>query len=159
MRGRWALAGAAWMVAASLTTAAAVAAVNSLGEGIFGEADRPLRQSEVTSRLSASPDVQPTQAPSAAVSPGSSPSGAVTVPPAVPRVLGTDGGTIVATCAGNLVTLLSWSPRQGYQADHVVRGPALLASLRFKARSGGGDVRAQVSCVNGEPRVAIVDED
>jgi hypothetical protein len=42
----------------------------------------------------------------------------------------------------------------------VVRGPTATASLRFKARSGGGRaVRAQVTCVAGTPTLSSAVDD
>jgi len=75
------------------------------------------------------------------------------------RALTTPGGTIVAVCDAGLVTLQSWSPGSGFESDHVERGPAPTASLRFKARSGGGDVRAQVTCSGAEPHLTIAGDD
>ncbi|GGM07580.1 hypothetical protein ACFFX1_02500 [Dactylosporangium sucinum] len=177
MGRRWLLAGLAWLVTAALTTAVAIGAVNSLRRGIFGPADAPpMSEAEVQARLSPSaPDggspaatQGPTPAPSSSggVPSGGVPSGGVPSSPAAPpsggapKALPTDGGTIVAVCDGNgLARLVSWTPRPGWEADHVVAGPAPAASLRFKARSGGGDVRALITCAGDQPTLALTGDD
>jgi hypothetical protein len=83
--------------------------------------------------------------------------GAAPPPPPVqplPRteVLATAGGTIVAECAGDRVTLRSWSPAQGYEVDDVDRGPAARARVKFKGDRG--EVRVEVKCVGGAPKAA-----
>jgi hypothetical protein len=145
---RWTLAIAAWLAAAALATAASIGAVSSL-RGLFGPSDAPLREADVEARLTPAP------------TPSSSPAPAP--PPSTPadttRALVTAGGSLVATCADGLARLDSWIPRSGYETDHEVQGPAAVVSLRFKARSGGGSVRAQVTCRDGEPTLTVVDHD
>ncbi|MET7401399.1 hypothetical protein ABZS66_48755 [Dactylosporangium sp. NPDC005572] len=157
MGRRWLFAGLAWLVTAALTTAVAIGAVNSLRRGIFGPADAPRSEAEVEAELSpsasaaepAAPTSEPPAPPSSAA-----PSGGA------PRALPTDGGTVVAVCdAGGQVRLLSWTPRTGWEADHVVAGPAPAASLRFKARSGGGDVRARITCAGDQPTLTLTGDD
>ncbi|GAB3823810.1 hypothetical protein GCM10027610_001220 [Dactylosporangium cerinum] len=147
------LAGAAWLLTVAVATAVATWAVGSMRQGIFGTSDAPYSEADVEARLAASssgPTVAPpTPAPSSA--PASSPAGVV-------RALTTSGGTIVAVCEAGLVTLRSWTPNAGFEAERVQRGPAAVASLRFKARSGGGDVRAQVVCSGTEPRIVLEDD-
>jgi hypothetical protein len=73
--------------------------------------------------------------------------------------LSTGGGSLVVSCDGGQATLVSWIPRAGYEADHVVRGPADAVSLRFKARSGGGQFRARVTCAGDEPALTVSGDD
>ncbi|MEV4512129.1 hypothetical protein AB0K00_24560 [Dactylosporangium sp. NPDC049525] len=153
---RWVLAGGAWLLTVAAATAVATGAVGSMREGIFGTADAPYTEADVDALLAAS-SAGPTTAPptpTPAASPASSPGGGGVV-----RALTTAGGTIVAACEAGLVTLRTWTPNSGFEAEHVQRGPAPVASLRFKARSGGGDVRAQVTCAGTEPSLAVVDDD
>jgi hypothetical protein len=153
MGRRWLFAVAAWLVTAALTTAVAIGAVNSLRQGIFGPADAPRSESEVQAQLPASstpPTPPSTGTPSAPASPEPTSSA-----PEVSRAFTTDGGTITASCAGGLAWLRSWIPKTGFESDHVSRGPAPTVSLRFKARSGGDAVRAQVTCVDGTPTLAL----
>jgi hypothetical protein len=142
---RWTLAIAAWLAAAALATAASIGAVSSL-RGLFGPSDAPLREADVEARL--------TPVPTLSSSPTPRPSLVETT-----RALVTAGGSLVATCADGLARLDSWIPRSGFETDHEVQGPAAVASLRFKARSGGGSVRAQVTCRDGEPTLTVVDHD
>jgi hypothetical protein len=151
---RWLLAGAAWLLTVAVATTVATWAVGSMRQGIFGTSDAPYSEADVEARLAASSPgptaAPPTTAPTSA--PASSPAGVV-------RALTTSGGTIVAACEAGLVTLRSWTPNAGFETERVQRGPAAVASLRFKARSGGGDVRAQITCVDGEPRITAGDDD
>jgi serine/threonine-protein kinase len=77
-------------------------------------------------------------------------------PPAAPQpkteVLATAGGTIVAECTGDQVTLRSWSPAQGYGVHDVDRGPASRTRIRFRGDSG--EVRVEITCVGGAPKAA-----
>jgi hypothetical protein len=58
---------------------------------------------------------------------------------------------VTAACTGDVVTLRYWSPAQGYEADHVVRGPASTASIRFRQGGRGHGVRLAFACSNGSP--------
>lgn len=147
---RWPLAIAAWLAAAALATAASIGAVGSLSRGLFGPSDAPLRETEVEAQLAPTTPAPRESSPAPAESSRA---------PAENRALATAGGSIVASCTGGLAYLDSWIPRSGFETDHVQRGPAATASLRFKARSGGDSVRAQVTCRDGEPALAVVDDD
>ncbi|MDG6104298.1 hypothetical protein Daura_11340 [Dactylosporangium aurantiacum] len=152
---RWALAGGAWLATVAAATAVATGAVGSMREGIFGTSDTPYSEAEVAALLAGS-SAGPTSAASSP-QPASTPTSAG--PTGVVRALTTPGGTIVAVCEAGLATLRSWTPNTGFEAEHVQRGPAAVASLRFKARSGGGDVRAQVRCVGAEPSLTLGGDD
>jgi hypothetical protein len=150
---RWVLAGGAWLLTVAAATAVATGAVGSMREGIFGTSDAPYTEADVEAQLAASstaPATTPAPASSSAPSPGGT---------GVVRALTTAGGTIVAACEAGLVTLRSWTPNSGFEAEHVQRGPAAVASLRFKARSRGGDVRAQIACSGTEPSLTFVGDD
>ena len=154
MNRRIVLVAAAWLFGAALTATAAAAAVNAVGSGLLGQSSPVLSQDEVQRRLSGtaqpeSPGVEvPTGTPSAA---GPSPSGD-TPSPAAARVLATAGGTVVARCAAGQVSLVSWSPAQGYRTDDVNRGPAAAASVKFK--SSDTEVTVTATCVGDEPQAA-----
>jgi len=152
----------AWLIVAFLTTLGGLAAVNSLGDGILGSAERPLTHESVNAELSASPSGPPPGSPSE--SPASSPSAGpsptptgtgspLEPPPAAPvsRTFPSAGGTVTAACSGDTVTLRYWSPAQGYEADHVVRGPAATVSLRFRQDGRGHGVRLAFVCRDGIP--------
>ncbi|MEV6923073.1 septum formation initiator [Dactylosporangium sp. NPDC051485] len=151
MRMRWPLAVLAWLAAAALATAASIGAVNTVRQGLFGASDQARSESEVEAEVA--PFATPSAAPSA--EPGAPPPSVA----AATRAMSTGGGSLVASCADGQATLVSWIPRAGFEADHVVRGPAPTASLRFKARSGGGQYRAQVTCVSGEPALSVGGDD
>jgi serine/threonine-protein kinase len=143
----------AWLIVAFLTTLVGLAAVNSLGDGILGSAERPLTHESVEAQLSSS-------APAPASSPSDSPSDSPSVSPSPPvtpsaepvsRTFSSGGGTVTAGCDGDLVTLKYWSPAQGYEADHVVPGPGPTASIRFRQGGRGHGIRLAFGCDNGEP--------
>src|SRR3954447_9090043 len=103
---------AAWLAVAAAATGAGVAAIGVLEDGITGSRTRAVDAESVRRSLSqtaAPPDVAPATSPTA--------SGGVT------RVLGAGGGTVTARCAAGLVTLVSWTPAQGFRADDPVPGP------------------------------------
>jgi hypothetical protein len=156
---RWTLAVGAWLAAAVLATAASIGAVNSLRQGLFGgPADSsPRRESEVEAQLSAGPSPAVVESPSPSAS--ASASFEESQSASVTRALSTGGGSLVVSCDGGTATLMSWIPRAGFEADHVVRGPADAVSLRFKARSGGGQFRARVTCAGGEPSLTVSGDD
>jgi hypothetical protein len=56
---------------------------------------------------------------------------------------------VVAACAGNRAYLLSWSPGQGFESAHVVRGAAVTAQATFT--SPQATVTMVVSCARGVP--------
>jgi serine/threonine-protein kinase len=133
----------AWLIVAFLTTLVGLAAVNSLGDGILGSAERPLTHESVEAQLSSSAPA-PTSAPSP--SPVATPS-----VEAVAHTFSSAGGTVTAACDGDLVTLKYWSPAQGYEADHVAPGPGPSASIRFRQGGRGHGIRLAFGCANGAP--------
>jgi hypothetical protein len=152
----------AWLIVAFLTTLGGLAAVNSLGDGILGSAERPLTHESVAAELSGPPSGPPPGTPSEspAFSPSAGPSRTPTgtgsplePPPAAPvsRTFSSAGGTVTAACSGDTVTLQYWSPAQGYEADHVVRGPAATVSLRFRQGGRGHGIRLAFTCQDGSP--------
>ncbi|GAA3418227.1 hypothetical protein [Streptosporangium vulgare] len=62
----------------------------------------------------------------------------------------TVGGKVIARCENGLVTLRSWSPAQGFQADDVERGPAQRARVEFETEED--EVKVEVHCAaDGSP--------
>jgi hypothetical protein len=138
-----------WLLAAVATAVAGTAALDIAGAGILGPGNQPLSQQDVARQLASA-----TASPSMSAGPSSGsvstgPSAATATTP-TPRGLATPGGTIVAQCDRDEVTLLSWSPAQGYRTDDVQRGPASLVSIKFK--KGKSEVVVTVTCPAGEPR-------
>jgi hypothetical protein len=160
VRQRILLVAAAWLVGAAATATAATAAVNALGAGLLGPSSRPLSQAEVQRELSAAGG---SGTPPASSSATPSPSGSRTTGPAAPPpagdtvVLPTAGGTIFATCSGGQVTLVRWSPAQGYRTDGVVPGPADSAWVKFKA--GRSELMVTVTCAGGQPKAVTATDD
>jgi hypothetical protein len=135
-----------------------LAAVSSIGTGIFGSSAGPLDRQEVNEALATpSPSVEPTPEPTG--SPVTEPAPtepAPTEPVAEPRVITSAGGTVVARCAaGGLVELLSWSPAQGFSVDNAEHGPAREVEVEFESEDD--DVEMKIRCVDGVP--ADVDDD
>src|SRR5262249_4823393 len=103
----------------------------------------------------------PEDSPSPTLSPPARSKTPATSPAKSDRVLVSEGGTVVASCTGSLVTLLSWSPAQGYHVVSVNRGPATPAPIRFghdEARETDTS-RLSVFCRNGTPEAKVGDYD
>jgi hypothetical protein len=150
----------AWVVVAFLTTLVGLAAINSLGDGILGSADRPLSPSGVDDRLASSqaePSTPTTETPSPA-SPTTEPT--EPHPQTVTKVLATPGGSVVLECRPDGgIFLKSWITAQGYQADHVVQGPGAQVSIRFRQGGKGHGLRPGFACRAGQPVQTASDVD
>ena len=152
-----------WLGAAALATAVTLAAVSSIGDGIFGSSSGALDSDEIADALAASPPVtQPSEQPAQTPDPTGSPSPeqAATEPPAAaePTVIATSGGTVVARCSSDdLVEVVSWSPAQGFRVDNAERGPAREVEVEFE--SGDDDIEVKVQCVDGLPADVAHDDD
>jgi hypothetical protein len=147
-----------WLAAAVLSTGVTLAAVSSIGSGIFGSSAGPLDRQEVNEALATpSPSVEPTPEPTGSPVTEPAPTDpAPTEPVAEPRVITSAGGTVVARCAaGGLVELLSWSPAQGFSVDNAEHGPAREVEVEFESEDD--DVEMKIRCVDGVP--ADVDDD
>jgi hypothetical protein len=168
---------AAWLVGAGAATGGSLLAVSMLGQGMTpGGGDeqsvttvnRALAK-EAAERAVAMPPAVPPRAkrggpPSRAgghraVLPPAhrrapAPAARRSAPPPSPgatagTVLTSQGGTLVASCAGARAYLVSWSPQQGFGSTGVVRGPATDARVTFT--SGQLTVTMVVSCAAGVP--------
>lgn len=142
------LAVASWFAAAAVATTVGVVAVSAIGTDIVGETARPLTHDQVTHALATA---EPMETPSV------TPSASATHLPGGSKVLGTPGGTVVARCENGLVTLVSWSPKEGYRSDDVQAGTAREASLKFE--SDHREVRVRVDCRGGVPTAHVSGED
>jgi hypothetical protein len=141
---------AGWLAAAVLSTGVTLAAVSSIGTGIFGSSAGPLDRQEINEAL-ATPDPtgSPTEPDPAEPAP--------TDPVAEPSVITSAGGTVVARCAADdLVELLSWSPAQGFSVDNAEHGPAREVEVEFESEDD--DVEVKIRCVDGVP-VDVDDDD
>ncbi|MEU8248500.1 hypothetical protein [Nonomuraea sp. NPDC048916] len=160
----------AWVVTAIAATGAAVAVLGLLGSALTGSSGRVLSQGEIRAALSsvtprpATPSAAPSTTPSvtssvtSSVTPSdtSSASPSVTSPetssPPAPReeLIRTAGGTVIASCEGDEVTLRSWSPAQGYSVDGVEPGPRHEAKVEFEPDEGE-EVEVRIGCSAGRP--------
>ncbi|GAA2513330.1 septum formation initiator [Pilimelia columellifera] len=153
-----------WLAVAAGATAAGLAAVAFIGDGLGGVgADRPLSTDEVARQLAA---VSP--APPAPATPGSAPAvpaapglaapgptasgAAASRAPGAPRVLTTPGGSLIAACGpGRQVTLLSWTPAPGYATNEVERGPDHRVEVTFTRADER--IEARVECSADAPQL------
>ncbi len=135
----------AWVAALGAATIVGMTAVNAIGSGIVGAGRNPLSQSEVDALLSANPSAS-TPSPTPPSTPSPAPAPAVE-----PAVVTSQGGSVVARCAGDRVDVVSTTPAQGFQARTGSGGDR--PSIRFS--SGRGRVEIRLRCVNGTPRAEI----
>jgi hypothetical protein len=169
---------AAWLVGASAATGGSLLAVSALGQGMAPGGGDEQSVTTVNRALAKEAAERAAAMPRRAVSPkaarGGPPSrvarGKAQVPPArhgapAPAVrhsapppspgaaggtvLTSQGGTLVASCAGARAYVVSWSPQQGFGSTGVVRGPATSARVTFT--SGQLTVTMVVSCDAGVP--------
>jgi hypothetical protein len=159
MRSRILLGVSAWLVGAGAATGVSLLAVSALGQGMTPAAGQQLSvaavnralASEGGEQLATPPRSAPPSAPfigrasSPVIHRAPSPSPAVTGG----TVLTSQGGTVIATCAGARAYLMSWSPGQGFEPANVIRGPAVSARVTFT--SAQLRVIMVVSCASGVP--------
>jgi hypothetical protein len=137
----------AWVAAALAATGAAVAALGLVSGALTGTSGPVLTQDEARAALATLP--RPT---SASAAPATTPPPTATPKPGTPEgeFVRTPGGTVIASCAGGLVTLRSWSPAQGYSVDGVEPGPGREAEVEFEADEGE-DVELKLGCSGDRP--------
>ena len=139
-RTRSLLAIGGWGLAAAAATAVGLLATGTIGTAITGTTATPLSEQQVARALTrATPAASTQPAPTARATPA----GGVT------RVLDTPGGTVIARCRAGQAILLSWSPAQGYDSEHLRPGPARAASLTFDGPDTA--TRVRVTCPAGIP--------
>ncbi|TDC07078.1 hypothetical protein E1267_14505 [Nonomuraea longispora] len=128
----------AWAATAVAATGAGVAVLGLLGNGLTGASSHVLTGPEVRAALATAT------------------SRAVTTPTGSPartrqeKLIRSAGGTVIASCDGDQVTLRSWSPAQGYAADGVEPGPAWEAKVEFEQEEGD-EVELTITCAGGRP--------
>lgn len=165
-RQRAALTVAGWLATAALATAVTLAAVSSIGTGIFASSAGPLDRAEIEQALatapparSASPRPEPTTgtptAPGTSTTQGTPE--ATAAPTGAPEVITSPGGNVLARCIGGRVELVSWSPAQGYHVDSVDRDLRREAEIEFEAEDR--DVEIKVRCVDGVLQRTVENKD
>jgi len=169
---------AAWLVGASAATGGSLLAVSMLGQGMTPGGGDEQSVTTVNRALAKEAAERAAAMPPHAVPPKATrggppsrvarhrallpparrrapvPAARRSVPPPSPgaaggTVLTSQGGTLVASCAGARAYLVSWSPQQGFGSTGVVRGPATSARVTFT--SGQLTVTMVVSCAAGVP--------
>ena len=105
-------------------------------------ATRPAATSPAASQAAPAPP-----APSAAAAAPAAAPAVSAASPSAGTVLTSLGGSVLAECRPAGAYLVSWSPVQGYQADHVARGPAVTARVVFE--SSANSVTVTVTCPDG----------
>ena len=105
-------------------------------------ATRPTATSPAASQAAPAPP-----APSAAAAAPAAAPAVSAASPSAGTVLTSLGGSVLAECRPAGAYLVSWSPVQGYQADHVARGPAVTARVVFE--SSANSVTVTVTCPDG----------
>ncbi|MEV0822711.1 hypothetical protein [Nonomuraea rubra] len=128
----------AWVVTALAATGAAVAVLGLLGNGLTGTVSHVLSRDDVRAALA-------TATTRAAVTASAAPSGT-----SQGRLIRSAGGTVIASCDGDLVTLRSWSPAQDYSVDEVEPGPAREAKVEFEPDEGE-ELELKITCAGGVP--------
>lgn len=146
MNRRGLLMAAGWLLAAVATAGVGTVALDVVGAGILGPQNQPMSAADVARALETVPPSTTPTPPTTASSSAPAPRG-LTVP----------GGTLVAECVGDQVTLKSWSPDPGYRIDDVSPGPAAGASVKFK--NDGTENVTIVTCRNGEPHAETAADD
>jgi hypothetical protein len=142
---------AGWLTLAAAAPAAGVAAIGALESGITESEDvRPLDRQAVERALNGS-GATPASSPRAPAQATPGKDGGLT------RVLRAGGGTVTARCGTDGVTLLAWSPAQGYRAEDLVRGPVAVASLTFE--SAAREYAVTVVCEGGGPVAHTAEDD
>ena len=131
-----------WVLAAAAATAVGLLATGAIGTGITGTVATPLSEQQVDRALARA-------SPAPAPSPQPTPTARATPAGGVTRALDTPGGTIIARCRGGQATLLSWSPAQGYDSEHIRPGPAPTAALIFDGPDT--ETRVRITCPAGTP--------
>ncbi|MGW0196937.1 hypothetical protein [Nonomuraea sp. NPDC003201] len=139
----------AWAATAVAATGAAVAVLTLLGTGLTGDSGHVLSPAEVRAALN-------TATQRATGTPAGTPAGEATPTAGTPpqtaqgKLIRTAGGTVIASCEGDLVTLRSWSPAQNYSVDQVEPGPARKAKVEFEPEEGA-EVELKIECSAGRP--------
>jgi hypothetical protein len=142
-----------------VATGGSLLAVSALGQSMNPASGEQVSVKTVNRALDKEPERTPTvprRFISPRPSPAARPSSAAghSAPPPSPgtpggTVLTSQGGTVVASCAGAYAYLASWSPQQGFASSNVVRGPATNAQVTFTG--GQVTVTMVVSCDAGVP--------
>lgn len=146
---RTALAVGGWLAAACVALVVGLVAVSALGRGILAPGPPMIEPGEVEAELAHPPPP---------ADPGLGPGGRGNGEPRARHVERTPGGTVVTGCDGaGQVSLLSWSPAQGFEVDDVQNEPDEDVQITFASEER--DVDVTVVCRNGQPRASVQIDD
>jgi hypothetical protein len=172
VRSRILIGAGAWLLGAAMATAGSMYAVDQLGQGLIDQHSKQVTVAMVNAELALersartpsaghtdSPGQKGSQAPQSPQAHQTRRAGShAPTPPPTPtpspaadasELLISAAGTAVANCEPAGAYLVSWSPQQGFEAFHVLRGPARQAVVTFADPSGG--VRMRVTCSGDIP--------
>ena len=146
---------AGWLGTAVVATVAGVALIGLLGESLSGPSGNVLSSGQVHQALARAATTAIPRSTPAVPSGGPSTTGGTAAPgrPRATRLITSPGGSVVASCSGDQVTLRSWSPAQGYEVDDVAPGPDDDAKVKFE--SGGAESEIEVRCSPTGPVYAL----
>lgn len=150
---------ALWVVFALVAVGSGWLAVRMVG-GAITPTTVPVLSAEDVSRRLATASTAPTRSsepsrtatPTRTTAPTRTSDGPTQQPEAkaVVRTLSSTGGTVVAACTGDLVTVRSVSPAVGFRVDELEQGPDAEVEVRFV--SSASEVKITIECVDGVPR-------
>jgi hypothetical protein len=140
-----------------------MAAVSSIGSGIFADPTRTLDQSEIAAALASSSarESSPNGSRTASPSPSPSASPSSEAPSAepvasMPQAFDSPGGSVIARCTGPDAEVVTWTPAQGYQVEgENQQGHDVEVEFESDERT----VKVRVSCVDGRPAAEIDGDD
>lgn len=173
VRSRVLLGVGAWLLGATSATAGSLYAVGQLGNSLLTvparqmsvamvnadlaheDAQRAVPLPTATSRSRQHKRARVSRSGHALKAPASSPSATQAPSSSAGVLLTSPDGSAEAMCTSAGAYLSYWSPQSGFEADDVMRGPAVVASVIFRGISGG--IKMKVSCSGGVPVKRLVD--
>src|SRR5262245_30848215 len=100
-----------WVAVTAAAFGISMAAVTLVGSSIGDPVASPLSADQVRRQLEQTGGTSP--------EPSGSPSASKTTAAGQRKLLSSGGGTVIARCAGGVVSLESWSPANGFRTNHV----------------------------------------
>jgi hypothetical protein len=173
VRSRVLLGVGAWLLGATSATAGSLYAVGQLGNSLLAVSASQMSVANVNADLAREQANRAASLPTATdqpkdhdrarankpghlkKTPASSPSPTATPSSSQGVLLTSPDGSAEAICTSAGTYLSYWTPLPGFEADDVVRGPSAVASVIFRAASGGG-IKMIVSCDGGVPVKQLV---
>jgi hypothetical protein len=144
----------AWVLGATTATGGSLFAVDQIGQDLVAQQSKQISISAVNADLAhehSDPVMSsPVTAPGTTRPSGKRHGGQLAPSGPSPGVLFVSAdGSAAAACHAGRAYLVYWSPQQGFDAEHVIRGPAAVAQVTFGNGSGGLVLR--VTCRGSVP--------